>query len=181
MVPANFHIAVVDRSSDNILRNLFEHYLHDMAEWFEFDARRDGSYAYDTDPIWSAGVRVYFAYAGTIPIGFALVGSAEEWLGNLDAYDLKEFFVVRRYRRHGVGKVLAQHVWGSHRGDWLVRVYQGNAPALPFWRSTIASYAANGQCEKDHSVEGNLWSYFTFNNEKTPEYSAVNPIARGGP
>ena len=40
VLPDNFRIARVDRTADDVLGNLFEHYLHDMAQWFEFDTDR---------------------------------------------------------------------------------------------------------------------------------------------
>ena len=50
------------------------------------------------------GVHVYLAYHKQIPIGFGLVGSAEAFISDADVKDLDEFFVVRRYRRSGVGQ-----------------------------------------------------------------------------
>lgn len=152
------------KSSDRILRNLFEHYLHDMAEWFDFDTESDGSYDYDTDHLWSGQVDVYFAYVADIPIGFALVGSARHWLGQ-EGCDLEEFFVVRKHRRQGIGKAFARHIWDRYPGYWLVRVYTENRPALPFWRSTIAAYTDNTHHEQKRDVDAKPWSYFTFSND----------------
>jgi len=40
----DFVMRRVDRSHDVTLQNLFEHYLHDMAEWFQFDYGPQGRY-----------------------------------------------------------------------------------------------------------------------------------------
>jgi len=162
MLPTNFKVNRVDRSSDEVLANLFEHYMHDMAEWFDFDTKTDGRYAYPTDTIWDRGLDVFFAYAGAIPIGFALVGSAAAWIGDAAARDLHEFFVIRRYRRNGVGRALADHVWHRYPGPWLVRVYQGNSPAVPFWRSAVAAYTGARYREEARTIDGRRWSYFSF-------------------
>lgn len=162
MLPANFRVSRVDRSSDGVLGNLFQHYLHDMAEWFDIDTGTDGRYAYPTETIWDKGLDVFFVYAGAIPIGFAVVGSAEAWTGDAGRRDLHEFFVIRRYRRNGVGQALANHIWSQYRGPWLVRVYQGNLPAVPFWRRVVGAYAATRYREEARTVNGRQWSYFSF-------------------
>ena len=152
----------VDRSADPVLQNLFEHYLHDMAEWFGFDTQEDGAYSYPTGQIWDQGCDVFIAYSAVTPIAFALVDSAGSRVPGSKARDLKEFFVVRRYRRDGVGKAFAAYVWDQCPGPWLVRVYQGNRPALPFWRNVIAEYSAGEFQENLFDAEGRAWSYFTF-------------------
>ena len=162
MLPDGFRISQEDPRSARVLGNLFEHYLHDMAEWFDFDTREDGAYSYPVETCWEDGNAVFFAYAGAIPVGFALVSSAEMWTGDKHGHDLKEFFVVRRYRRSGVGTALARHVWEAHTGSWLVRVYQDNRPALPFWRAAIAAYAGGQWDEEARTVDDKLWSYFRF-------------------
>lgn len=155
----------VDRGADRVLRNLIEHYLHDMAEWFEFDTGEDGAYEYSTDEVWDAGCDVFLAYVGDIPVGFALVADAESRVPGANARDLKEFFVVRRHRRSGLGTRLARHVWDAYPGAWLVRVYQGNRPAMPFWRRTIDDYTGGRFREEARTgADGRAWSYFTFGN-----------------
>lgn len=163
MVPIDIKILRVDRSHDPILRNLLEFYLHDMAEWFEFESGEDGKYTYATEKLWSDDHAVYFAYAGSIPIGFGLVQPAEPYIDAPGAKDLEEFFVVRRHRRSGVGRAVAAHIWDANPGGWLIRVYQGNLPALPFWRGAIAAYTRGEFREEVRAVKDRPWSYFTFN------------------
>ncbi len=162
MLPTDLDIRRVDRSSDPVLRNLLELYCHDMGEWFLNDTDADGRYDYPMQRHWDAGVQVHLAYAGKIPIGFALVGSAAEFTGNERARDLDEFFVVRRHRRSGVGRAFARRVWDAYPGLWLVRVFQGNLPALPFWRGTITDYTGGEFAEEIRTVGERRWSYFTF-------------------
>jgi predicted acetyltransferase len=144
-----FVVRRVDRSHDPTLQNLFEHYLHDMAEWFQFDYAPNGRYGHDPALYRDKGDEVWFAYLADTPIGFAIVGSAAA-------------FVVRRYRRRGVGRELARRIWDAYPGTWLVRVFQGNVPAIPFWRGAIAEYSDRDYREEVRSVRDRPWSYFTF-------------------
>lgn len=162
MLPTDFEIRRVDRSSDPILGNLLELYCHDMSEWFLNDTDESARYDYPMQRQWDAGVQVHLAYAGKMPIGFALVGSAAAFTGDKRALDLDEFFVVRRHRRSGVGLALARHVWDTYPGPWLVRVFQGNLPALPFWRAAITEYTGGAFEEEVRDVGERRWSYFTF-------------------
>ena len=136
--------------------------MHDMAEWFQFDSLEDGSYSYATDHCWEEGCAVFLAYSDVTPIGFAIVGSGEQWTGDQNARELVEFFIVRKYRRKGVGRILAEHVWSLYPEKWVVRVFQHNLPALPFWRVAVSGFTEGAYDEDFHEVDGFPWSYFTF-------------------
>ncbi len=120
-------ISRIGPESDVVLRNLFEHYIHDMAEWFDIDTRADGSYSYNTSAIWADGCAVYLARIGDRIAGFAIAGSADEWLGAGDVRDVREFFVIRRFRRNGVGQK-----WRSSSGR--------NAPASGWFESSTRTH-----------------------------------------
>jgi len=145
-----------------VLRNLFEHYLHDMSEWFEIDTQADGSYTYDTALIWKDGYDAYLAKVGDSITGFALVGPADEWWGDIGGYDVHEFFVLRRFRRSGIGQRMATLLWNERPGAWLVRVLEANAPAVNFWRATVASYSRGSYEEKGRIMNGRPWRFFQF-------------------
>lgn len=159
---SELRIQQVDRAADAVLRNLFEHYMHDMAEWFGFDTREDGSYAYPTEQLWDQGCDVFLAFAELVPVGFAVVSDTGARADAESSRDLKEFFVVRRHRRDGIGEAFARHVWDQYPGSWLVRVYQGNQPALPFWRRVVGTYTGGKFRESHPHVNGRDWTYFAF-------------------
>lgn len=161
-LPLGFRIEVVTRDADTILRNLFEHYLHDMAVWFEFDTKESGAYEFPTGEIWEQGYQVNLLYNGRLPVGFALIGSGEEFVRQAGVNDIDEFFVLRRYRRRGVGRAFATTLFDRMPGDWLVRVFQRNRDGIPFWRSTIDLYTGSSFSETTHTVNGYPWSYFLF-------------------
>jgi predicted acetyltransferase len=148
--------------SEPLLRNLFEFYLHDMSEWLHFDTGADGSYSYDTSALWAKGHDIYLAKVGDSIAGFALVGSAARWLGNIGAHEIVEFFVLRRFRRSGIGQQMAERLWSAYPGEWLVRVLESNVPAIPFWRSAIASYSQGKYAEQPRTVNDRPWRFFRF-------------------
>ena len=162
MSPSNLSISKIGPESNALLRNLFEHYLHDMAEWFEIDTKADGSYSYDTSVVWKNGYDAYLAKLGDSIAGFALVGSAAKWLGDVDAYEVHEFFVIRRFRRSGCGQRMAALLWNQRPGQWLVRVLEANAPAVLFWRTAISNHSRGAYEEEVRIVNGRPWRFFKF-------------------
>ncbi len=165
MTPPPLRIEQVDRTYEKVLHNLFSHYLHDMAEWFEFDTEDDGSYSYPTSSIWDQGCDVFIAFADSKPVAFAIVDEAASRVPGSSGRDLKEFFVIRRHRHSGVGRMVARHVWDAYPGAWLVRVLRRNRPAVAFWPAAIADYT-EGQFHEHLHVgdDGKQWCYFTFGN-----------------
>lgn len=162
MLPRGFRIVDAEREQDRILENLLEHYFHDLAEWFKFDSAPSGKYVESTAAYWGEGHKVYLLYAENIPVGFGLVGPADKWLPDVNARDMEEFFIVRRHRRSGLGQAFATDIWRMHPGPWLVRVFQPNEPALPFWRNAVAEFSNGDFAEEKREKNGSTWSFFRF-------------------
>ena len=158
----DFSVLKIGPESDGLLRNLLQHYLHDMAEWFEIDTQADGSYAYDRSLIWQDGHEAYLAKAGDALAGFALIGPAAEWLGEVRGRDVHEFFILRRFRRNGMGQRMAALLWNEHPGEWLVRVLEANEQATIFWRTVIAGHTLGLFEEEGRTVKGRFWRFFRF-------------------
>ncbi len=162
MLPSTLAISEIGPESDRLLRNLCEHYVYDMSEWFQIDTEADGSYSYDTATIWKGGYHVYLAKAGDVIAGFAIVGPAAGWLGDSSAHDVHEFFILRRFRRNGFGQQFAAQLWGECRGEWLVRVLEANTPAVHFWRAAIGKCGWAGYSEEIRIVNGQRWRFLRF-------------------
>jgi predicted acetyltransferase len=159
MAPPDLSISKIGPDSDLVLRNLFEFYVHDMTEWFDIDTKADGSFSYDTSLIWKNGDDAYLLKVGESIAGFALVGSA---VGDSGVQDVREFFVLRKFRRSGIGRKMAMLVWDAHPGEWLVRVLELNAPAVLFWRAAIESQVRGSYQEELQLVDGRPWRFFRF-------------------
>ena len=50
---------------------------------------------------------------------------------------MAEFFVMRKYRRLGVGRRTAEEIFSRFPGSWTVRQQHTNSAATAFWRSII--------------------------------------------
>jgi len=124
----------------SVLRNLLELYLHDFSEFTGEDVGPDGLYGYRyLDHYWTDPDRYPFLIRADGSVaGFALVRAA---LGARMPYDMAEFFVMRKYRRAGVGSRAAKLAFDAFAGRWQVRELEANLPAQAFWRRVINEYA----------------------------------------
>jgi hypothetical protein len=87
------------------LGNLLELYMHDFSELVPLDVGDDGRYGYKSLPLfWSDNSRLPFlARLDGKLVGFVLITQSSEPSGDGDAWDMAEFFVLRRYRHRGIG------------------------------------------------------------------------------
>jgi predicted acetyltransferase len=115
-----------------VLRHLLELYQHDFSEFVDADVDEHGLYGYRyLDDYWTESDRHPFLFrVDGSWAGFALVRAG-------DPHDLAEFFVMRKYRRHGVGTLLARELFSRFPGAWQVRQMASNPSATAFWVRAI--------------------------------------------
>ncbi|MGE0152998.1 MAG: GNAT family N-acetyltransferase [Reyranellaceae bacterium] len=126
------------------LERLLQLYLHDFSSLAPQESRfghigEDGRIADDTlERYWRPGRQAFSIRADGHRAGFALVNDWAPSGGKPDQV-LAEFFVARKYRRCGVGRAAAHALFRQLDGTWELAVTTYNAPALLFWRRTLAS------------------------------------------
>jgi predicted acetyltransferase len=69
--------------------------------------------------------------------------------------DMAEFFVLRKYRRQGVGELAAREIFGRFTGPWEIRQRDANIGAVTFWRRVIDRYTG-GQFREVTSAD-DVW------------------------
>lgn len=62
-------------------------------------------------------------------------------------FDVAEFFILRSYRKMGVGKALIDHMFFLHKGKWTIDTHMKNITAQKFWRSAVKNNAVGGFSE----------------------------------
>jgi predicted acetyltransferase len=150
------------------LGNLLELYMHDFSDLVPIDVGDDGRYGYKNLPLfWSDNSRLPFLARldGKI-VGFALVTQSSEPSGDGEAWDMAEFFVLRRYRHRGIGIQLAEKVWLHCPGRWQIRVMEKNVLARKFWESSIARFTGQPAQSKNFVTEGVAWHRFSLDSRR---------------
>jgi predicted acetyltransferase len=150
------------------LGNLLELYAHDFSELVEIDVGDNGRYGYESLPLyWSDNSRLPFlARLDGKLVGFALVTRISESAGDVEDWDMAEFFVLRRYRHRGIGTELAAKVWLGCPGGWQIRVMEKNVPARRFWELSIAKFTGLPAHSSKYVADGATWHRFSFDSRR---------------
>jgi predicted acetyltransferase len=148
-----------------LLGNLLELYLHDLSETFPIAVGPDGRVGYKWLPLyWQEPERRFpflIRMSGEVA-GFALVTRGSPATADPADLDVAEFFVLRRYRRLGVGRRAAFLLWDRISGHWIVRVSEGNRRAIAFWPSVVREYTSGTFSESNRNGTPNAWRVFAF-------------------
>jgi predicted acetyltransferase len=158
-----------------ILANLLELYAHDFSEFVDVEIGEDGRFGYKRLPL-------YWSEAGRHPslvrvdgklAGLVLVKRGSEISGDADVWDMAEFFVLRGYRRRGIGTELARRVWREFPGRWEVRVMQSHVPAQSFWAHAVAAFTGESIRPMGVEMGGRRWKVFAFESGHRADSSAT--------
>lgn len=138
---ADIDVSAVSIEDKPVLRNLMELYMHDFSELTGGDVGDHGLFGYRyLDHYWTEPDRHPFLIrVGGKLAGFVLVRSRRRGDGVAES-GIAEFFVMRKYRRRGVGRIAARRVFDMFPGRWTVMQLSDNAAAQGFWRNVIADY-----------------------------------------
>jgi predicted acetyltransferase len=139
----NIEIIPASPRQKPILANLLELYMYDFGEFVDLEIGTDGRFGYgDLDIYWTEPARhPLLVYVDARLAGFALIDGLPRGAPAVAVWDVAEFFILRRYRRAGIGTEVAHRVWKRFPGSWQVRVMVSNRPAYRFWHHAIQSFA----------------------------------------
>jgi predicted acetyltransferase len=135
-----------------VLRNLLELYQYDFTQFEPNDIGNHGLYGYPyLDNYWTEDGRYpFFIRIDGKLAGFVLMRSSRE--GN----EIAEFFILKKYRRQGIGREVAFRIFDSFPGHWNVSQDACNAPGQKFWRTVIADYTSGQYTEKTTQIENGM-------------------------
>jgi predicted acetyltransferase len=164
--PHEVILEVATSADATLLSNLLELYIHDLSAAFpNVELGPDGRFGYDKLPLyWSEPERrfPFLIRCDARVAGFALVTRGSPASDDPNVFDVAEFFILRRYRRSGVGRRAAFLLWNRFPSRWLVRVSEGNRGALPFWEDVIAEFAKGTATERKLPGPPHAWRVFSF-------------------
>jgi len=151
---SHFEVRVAEAHERLALSRMLELYQHDLSDIWDQELDADGLYGYELDRYWTdEDCRPFVALVDGRYAGFALVDRSVK-VGS-DGYWMDQFFVVRKYRRVGVGSALATQVLQALPGSWEVGQMPENVAAQAFWRRVIGSLT--GDCYTEHQLVSGSW------------------------
>jgi predicted acetyltransferase len=129
-----------------VLRALFELYAHDFSPMTGADMDAHGAFTDDDFPMrwWQTRGDAFHPFLLTLQgvwAGFAFVGEGSYIRPGEDRHWLmEEFFILRKYRRRGLGEWFATQLFDRFPGVWEVGEIRENVDAQAFWRKVIGRY-----------------------------------------
>ena len=133
---------------------MLELYQHDLSDIWDQDLDSHGEFGYALDRYWDTeGFHPFIAMAEGKYAGFALVNQSVRV--GIEGHWMDQFFVLKKYRRHGVGKVLAESAFAALPGRWEVGQMPQNHTAKAFWRRVIGEYTVGKF--KEYDVRAAAW------------------------
>jgi predicted acetyltransferase len=161
------HVRRVGPEDRGTVENLLNLYLYDIAEFANDGWRElgpDGRYGHGAlDEYFDGGeAAAFLVTVGRELAGFALVDTHVVLAQPAGTHSVAEFFIMRKYRRMGVGRSAAVALFDLFGGPWEVAQDERNAHAQRFWRSVVEDYANAGfsaQVVDDERWQGPVLSF----------------------
>lgn len=132
----------VKESQKSILRQLIELYEYDFSEYNDNDVNESGFFSYSyLDHYWTEPERFpFFIRIDDKPAGFVLVNDFCNVNSDKSGKAIAEFFVMKKYRKSGIGRVIACRVFDMFPGPWEVSQDENNRISIVFWEKVISEY-----------------------------------------
>lgn len=152
-------IVEVEASQKPVLGHLMQLYLYDLSAVAGWDIGDDGLFGSveRIERFWTVGQRHSFLIRSDGRVaGYVLVRRGTQFTCDGDGHEIAGLFVLRRYRRRGIGERAACFVFDRFPGRWEVVEMAANVDAHVFWLKTIDRYM-NG-IFNDTMRHGKRWS-----------------------
>jgi predicted acetyltransferase len=151
-----------------ILANMLELYAHDFSEFIDLKLGADGRFGYKHLSLyWKESNRHPFLIMADGDLaGFVFVCRGSDISNEADVWDIAEFFIVRGFRRLGLGMRVAQEIWKKFPGKWEVRVIDRNRKAKNFWARAINEFLGKTIEPIPLEKDGEGWQVFSFESKR---------------
>ena len=143
------------------LRRMMQLYLYDLGTIDGWNIGADGSFGDSAkiERFWTErGRRSFFIRADGALAGFALIRDEATYAG-AGTHEISEFFVLRRFRRRGVGEQAARMLFDLAPGPWELSQLASNVAAQQFWRAVIDRYTGGKFSESDEAHDHDGWPW----------------------
>ena len=160
----NIKIEAIPFEQKSVFIQLLNLYSYDFTEFTGNDIKENGYfYNYSSNELWNENFRSFFIRVDGKLAGFVIVkNGGYMYLDDETAHSIDEFFVMKKYRRNGVGRFTARAAFDMFRGKWEVCQMVNNLPARKFWKSVISEYT-NNNCQ-EVGTENDSMVGFIFDN-----------------
>ena len=174
----NVDVQAATQADLSLVKNLVPYYVYDMSEYMGCGCNAEGRYdgCNDLPDYWEKENHHPFLIrvAGEVA-GFAMVRPYPDERGRME---IGEFFVLRKFKRRGIGRQAARRLFDRFPGEWLVRVLDDNSGALRFWEAVIGEYTQGNLQRRSETYEcphSGRWpmQFFRFRCRDRPSFRST--------
>ena len=135
-------VAEAEQQDEPVLERLFQLYQYDFSEIMGGDVEDDGVFRYiSLGDVWDdERAHVFITRVDGRLAGAAIVTERSHFTDDTDVAFMDEFFVMRKFRRTGVGSEFASRLFDMYPRRWEVAEVAPNTAGAAFWRSVIGKY-----------------------------------------
>jgi predicted acetyltransferase len=163
-------IRIIQASADQqpVLAQLMELYIYEFSQILDLDLNDNGRFNYKLLPkYWEDPNRIPFLiWVDQKLAGFVLVQQGSPIEDAPNVWDIAECFVLRKFRRTGVGRTAAHWVWSTFPGSWQVRVLAIHERANDFWKNAITDFVKNAVSPARKTLGGKDWIVYQFESDR---------------
>ncbi len=128
-----------DATATELIANLYQFYAYESSDWEDEEVESDGRFyihhahlaRYWQEPDWSASLILVDGFIA----GFLLVERSE--LPGIDAKEFADLFILRKYRRRGIGRALFQQLVCASGEPWVISLYRDDPLGMPFAQALL--------------------------------------------
>jgi predicted acetyltransferase len=158
----DIEIQEVAQEDKPVLRALMELYQYDYSEFSGDDVSDHGQFGYRyLDQYWTEEGRQPFVVRLDGKLGGLVLVRSYLTDSGQTGHVIAEFFIMRKYRRQGVGRRVAHMMFDRFPGEWSVSQEDINPTAQRFWRQVIGEYTGGKYTEIHLEDRGRTEQHFT--------------------
>ncbi|MDP8202648.1 MAG: GNAT family N-acetyltransferase [Candidatus Tenebribacter burtonii] len=161
-----YDVTIVDAKpeQEEIYRNLVNLQFHDLSEFRDsFDILEDGRFEWTFSDCFKPNNEHHHPLLILCKdriVGFLIFSVFNGKHPEVD-FQLVEMFVLKMYRKKGVGKQVIEIIFDNYKGKYHLDVSEKNIPAIKFWEKLIEKHS-NQIFKKPFKDEGNKYINYIF-------------------
>lgn len=134
-----------EKSDYPVIQNMARFYVYDMSRYCGhlpgWECPDDGLFeCFDLKSYFVDDNRhAFFIMVGNEKAGFALINKVGS-TADVD-WNIGDFFILAKFQKTGIGRTIAENIFGSFPGVWEVASIPENTRALSFWRNVVQRYS----------------------------------------
>ncbi len=132
----NIEIRKALDSEKEIIENIYQFYEYDFSEMTFDDVEPNGlfeRYKYIDRYFTDEDRTLYYVFVSGKIAGFVMMNKYPYLLPE-KVNSIAEFFIMRKYRRSGIGQYTAKYIFENYPGRMIFEVRKLNTKAIAFWQ-----------------------------------------------